>query len=778
MDIVNDTKQIYTEVSNLNPFAVFLISFIGLMLTLFFVYIFRNSLIESYGKKIYLWFFVLIALNLVNILFITGYYQTRYKKIVGKPGFQGDIGDAGDIGKNTTCSYCMDSSELGIQYTDKYYLISKISKTTNIVGEISLWRGVGMLGLASLGDTVFAQKNQTKLRTYMAGFGSKPPKDFKKLNEISDGMNRITLWEPIPPKGYSFLGHFATIGSTKPNVNLVACLPSGCLIKSYNTVYVASFPAVDIIPSYTKKPIKFCSFWQTQLNHMICKVTDNPYTTNSVYYNIVDGHPDYYDIKNKEPVQEMLMELEQILKSKPSVIYHMQKDTMNGIKFNPIFIDSNRNTQGKIIEFTINAKPLNTIMNNIPTIENFISYLIEAFSYITNLIKDNDAPTKFINDSNTPGNTPFNTLKKIIEKTKDNENAINTVKTFLKIFKSNPSITMKAFQDNMKTFGVSTNDYVDMSIEERTQNLLNILNSIEITEMNTAINKLKSLGIEAESQLGLFDIYAKKKSAEKEASYSMNEEPSPDQTLYDDLFYLFPMGFNDQISATEADSLDGGFYLDNIENRQRKNFINYIRTFVKPLTYSYSFKKSCIMFVDSDPERNQVINDLLKIYNMVGTSLENINKLGTCDSPTKMTKLYENLMIRIDKQFKMIDGYKEKIANQEFSYFATSRLKWLLTEMNKYYMDIKENCKSDERSRLNNEIRNIKTQLSKDFDYTVDLDEYDLKIKNVNQLIEKMDTDSLTIKQLKQIADIFAKNLSQLIKEVRKSRPNVSRNKK
>jgi YesN/AraC family two-component response regulator len=93
-------------------------------------------------------------------------------------------------------------------------------------------------------------------------------------------------------------------------------------------------------------------------------------------------------------------------------------------------------------------------------------------------------------------------------------------------------------------------------------------------------------------------------------------------------------------------------------------------------------------------------------------------------------------------------------------------------------MDIKENCKSDERSRLNNEIRNIKTQLSKDFDYTVDLDEYDLKIKNVNQLIEKMDTDSLTIKQLKQIADIFAKNLSQLIKEVRKSRPNVSRNKK
>ncbi len=770
MDIVNDTQNIYDEVTSLNPFVVFLVSFIGLMLTLFFVYIFRNSLIESYGKQIYLWFFVLIALNLVNILFITGYYQNRYKKIIGKPGFQGEIGDSGSIGKNTTCSYCSDSSELGIQYTDKYYIISKISKTTNIVGEISLWRSVGMLGLSSLGDTVFSQKNQTKLRTYMAGFGSQPPKDFKKLTEISDGVNRIVLWEPIPPKGYSFLGHFATLNSTKPNVNLVACLPTTCLIKSYNFSYVASFPAIDIIPSYTKKPIRFCSFWQTQLNHMICKVSDGPYTTNSVYYNIVEGHPEYYDIKNKTPIQEMVIELEQLLKSKPSVIYHVEKDTNMGIKFNPIFVDSKRNSKGKIIEFNVYAKPLNTIMNNIPTIENFISYFIESFVYINKLMEENDTPVKFNNDSNMPDKTPFITLKRLVDKTKNNENTQNIVISFMKIFKGSPSITMKAFQDNQKTFGVTTNDYVDMTIEQKTQNFLNILNNIEITEINKAITKLKSLGVEAESQLGLFDIYAKKKSAEREASYSLKEEPNPENTLYDDLFYLFPMGLNDQICTTEEDSLDGGFYLDNIENRQRKNFINYIRTFTKPMSFSYSFRKQCIMFVETDPDRNQIINDLMTIYNMVGTTLENINKLGTCDSPSKMTKLYNNLMIRIDKQFKMIDGYKDKIANQEFSYFATSRLKWLLNEMNNYYKDIKDNCKSDERSRLNNEIRNDKNRLWNDFKYTVDFEQYELEIENINMIVDTMDTDQLTVVQLKKISEILSKNLSQKIKEVRNKR--------
>jgi hypothetical protein len=775
MDIVNDTQKIYDEVNSLNPFVVFLISFIGLMLTLFFVYIFRNSLIESYGKQIYLWFFVLIALNLVNILFITGYYQTRYKNIVGKPGFEGDIGDLGSIGQNTTCSYCSNESELGIQYTDKYYLISKISKTTNIVGEISLWRSVGMLGLSSLGDTVFSQKNQTKLRTYMAGFGSQPPKDFKKINEISDGVNRITLWEPIPPKGYSFLGHFATIGSTKPNVNIVACLPSTCLIQSYNFLYVASFPSIDIIPSYTKTPIKFCSFWQTQLNHMICKVSDAPYITNSVYYNIVQGHPEYYDIKNKSPIQDKIIELEQMLKNKPSVIYHMQKDTVKGVKFNPIFVDSKRNPKGKVIELTVNAKPLNTIMNNIPTMENFISYFMDSLIYINKLIQENDSPLKFNNDSNMPGKTAFITLKRLIEKTKKNENAFNTVIIFCKIFKANPAITMKAFQDEKKTFGVTTNNYIDMTIEEKTQNFLNILNIIEISEINTAITKLKSIGIEAESQLGLFDIYAKKKSAEKEASYSFKEEPNPENTLYDDLFYLFPMGFNDQISATEEDSLDGGFYLDNIENRQRKNFINYIRTFTKPITFSYSFKKNCIMFIETDPERNQIITDLLKIYNMVGATLENITNLGTCDSPSKITKLYNNLMIRIDKQFKMIDGYNEKIANQEFSYFATSRLKWLLNEMNNYYRDIKDNCKSDERSILNNKIRNDKTRLWEDFKYTVDFEKYKLEIENINTIVDTMDTDELTVVQLKKIYEILSKNLSQKIKEVRNKKGNTNK---
>ena len=108
-------------------------------------------------------------------------------------------------------------------------------------------------------------------------------KSFKKLMVISDGVNVTTIWEPEPMRGYSCLGHFATLGSNPPDKSQVACLPTECLVKSNTLAYVASFPAIDIIPSFANKNLKFCSFWSTPLNHLYCKVSTDNYYTNSLY---------------------------------------------------------------------------------------------------------------------------------------------------------------------------------------------------------------------------------------------------------------------------------------------------------------------------------------------------------------------------------------------------------------------------------------------------------------------------------------------------------------
>lgn len=792
MDVKEDIQNISQGVVQLNPFVVFMVSFMGLLLTLFFVFIFRKTLKDSYGNRVYFWFIFLIALNLINIMFMTGYYQSRYQKVIGKSGPKGIEGNLGKKGESNICGYCADSTEIGIQYSTKYYSIARITKTTNILGEIGIWRAIGMLGLSSLGDTVFAQKNPSKLRTYMAGYGSQPPTDFKKLIEISDGLNKITLWQPIPPKGYSFLGHFAVNGMRKPEKSLVACLATECLIQSYSMVYVASFPAIDIIPSYANKKIKFCSFWLTPLNHLYCKVSDSNYTTNSVYYNLVEGHPEYYDGKLKEPILNKLEEVKTLLQDKPSVIYHAQKITSNNVKFNTIFVENIRDTKGKITGSNVHSISFNKIMNAINTFDSYIDFFQNSFNYINKIIEDNnngnnnsgsDIFVKFINDDNSPEQSVFKTLENKIKQINGNQDNFKTILTFMRVFKTNPATVMKAFQDENKTFGVPTTDFIDMSIDEKKTGFNGILNSLSIEEFKAALNKLKTIGLEQTDQLALFDIYGKKKSAEQQASYEIVEETDPSLTLWDDLFYLFPAGLDDQIAATEEASIEGGFYLDDVENRQRKNFIDYIKTFTKPNLVSYAFRKKCMMFIDTDQERNETISELARVYTSVGGKLAQINQVDACDNPAKLIKLYDNLMIRIDKQFRSIQGYKEKIANQEFSYFPTSRLKWLLNEMNNYYGEIKNGCKSDERTRIINQIRITKDQLKNDYNFKVDFNNYDFKSTtpinkvnpdtnepiDLNAKIDRLDTDDLSLKQLKEILDILETNLSQKMKPLKPS---------
>jgi hypothetical protein len=314
-----------------------------------------------------------------------------------------------------------------------------------------------------------------------------------------------------------------------------------------------------------------------------------------------------------------------------------------------------------------------------------------------------------------------------------------------------------------------------MSFDEKKKSLLSIIKSLELDEMAAALDKLKSYGVEAKSQLGMLDLKEKSQSTKIQSVFDTTEMPDASLTLWDDLYYLFPAGFDEQIAANEEESINGGFNLLSIENRQKKNFVDYIKTFIKPIIPTYSFRKKCVMMIDADPERDKVTVELVKIYNAVKDRLYQIAETNSCDNIQQINSLYDRLMLKISKQFGMIDGYMDKIANQEFSYFATSRLKWLTNEMNTYYGQIKTLCKSDERIRILNEIRNIKNQLKNDYQTYVDmdlkeneiLDIHGEPIQDMKSKVELMDLNDLSIEQLKQIREIFRKNLSNKIKETK-----------
>ena len=67
---------------------------------------------------------------------------------------------------------------------------------------------------------------------------------------------------------------------------------------------------------------------------------------------------------------------------------------------------------------------------------------------------------------------------------------------FINIYKNNPAVVTRAFQDPQETFGVPYILYVNMSFEEKKQSFLSILKSLDVQEIVAAIGKLKNYGIE------------------------------------------------------------------------------------------------------------------------------------------------------------------------------------------------------------------------------------------------------------------------------------------
>jgi hypothetical protein len=97
--------------------------------------------------------------------------------------------------------------------------------------------------------------------------------------------------------------------------------------------------------------------------------------------------------------------------------------------------------------------------------------------------------------------------------------------------------------------------------------------------------------------------------------------------------------------------------------------------------------------------------------------------------------------------------------------------------MNTYYGQIQTLCKSDQRVKILNEIRVIKNQLKNDYQTYVNMDQQDTKIldindepiENIQTKVDNMDFNDLTLDQLKQIREIFRKNLSDKIKEIKQN---------
>ena len=108
------------------PLQVTLYTFIIILLT-GIVYIFKDTLDKSALRDHYMWIYVLIILNIINIIIVLTYYYNRKGTFIGSEGEKGELGLRGDVGNNMNCSLCQ--TNIFMVSTSRYDNITQLNFT-------------------------------------------------------------------------------------------------------------------------------------------------------------------------------------------------------------------------------------------------------------------------------------------------------------------------------------------------------------------------------------------------------------------------------------------------------------------------------------------------------------------------------------------------------------------------------------------------------------------------------------------------------------------------
>jgi len=771
------------------PQTISFIAFCGFFISTIFLYIYKDIIQANYGKHVFWWFFALLLINLINVSGSSLYYVHKTGKFIGMRGISGEKGKAGESGDLRVCGFCKNKDEIGVVYSTQSYNLGKLGNSSSLTGELTFWRPYGQSGLRPIGDTVFQGSEGSQTQNYLVGVGGKDPINYKKIVYIQE--YDLTFWRPEPPKGYLSLGDLVIKGKNKPDKYHSVCINEKCMSEtdSKQIRYVATYPEFTEI-NEDGNEIKFLSVWMTNLNTFYISYSDEDYSNNTLWYNLTRGSSEYYDKKDKKANQDKIDEFVEFLKTKVSIIPRDTNENI-GISVNSSFIENQTDSNGKIILYVFNGILYEKDVNKLNEFE-FWKYFMEIvkiilllynrvgergieFKYIdsiedlsirqTGYLLDNLFPSR--DDDMKPdefegGYSKDDNINFVI---KDLESIINT-------FLSNPNQVL------LQISGQKITDW-----KKRRYQFAKILSDELLSErsirnhLKPILDKLKKQGMLLNQKNNQGNNYNQKNnqlnqkgggsiplSQKLVSKVKFKKKLYDNLNLYDDLVYLFPSTFNEQIASDEEGLIYGGYLItgNNPTAIQRRNFINYLRTLLIPNRPTYYFLDKCLVFPNADNERKQIIFDIKTIYSNIDKQISSLNNYENCANPQEVQRYYQLMIRRMDKYFNNISGYNEKLNRQEFHYFSTGRLKWLIEELNKYLEFIKGRCISNERIKISSQIRLLiqETYTNKCFP-NLQSPEIKNKFKHIKNYLDKISQnnfDEFKISEMKFLRDELIKS--------------------
>ena len=727
-------EDFFTEVYNYDyeiPITVkiFTLAIILVIICIIFISS-KDSITTVLLKNNYMWVFIVVAINLINMIVVLFYYQYKkdYLKKSGDVGKEGQQGQRGERGKYITCSLC--DTDVNLQKSSKYSKVvnlkesvfinennNKLLKKTNkfykqyeefglLIEDIDVESIFGSSGIKELESTYIKyalknSKNEDMIKLSQSN-------NIIEINYILTTLNILiistvheyiglllanlmelllssslkSITKSLSNNMFEYPGSFYNVGGSKigffslgdtvfnedsPN-RIKAFLANGDIRNPVDFDKMSSFP-VNTIGEFNELKTELYTIWRPR--------APKGYESIGDIVKIGDSKPENNVIGclNKNCLDELEIEDCELA----FMYYGIEDEYKDILSFNQFNKINTSYDLEEIIKGLVNANnmfsiysvwrtPLNTFYVN-TTNNNVLS----NNSVIYNLIEGNP---------------------KLLDKygivTEKAKKFITSRLKKIKLSKIVRSLILRAYYIN----------FYQKKLKRKKIDLKKIDYYEKLKKQKTDLNyRFKNRYISRKDyNKELSDIYIKinKKPIEELVNTYISKLKNIDKfvankvDLYDILFTVIPGGYDTLIYVNKSEENSGGIELLSIQ----AEILKLCKAVIPPIKPVYNIKNECLSFQKIDLKRQRLIkkikNYLDEVKKMEGIKKDHERYCGDrFEEVENNFKLLESYLL---KYLAHIPNGYTKLINLEFDDIPTTRLKIIAEKFKEFSIFLREKC--------------------------------------------------------------------------------------
>lgn len=635
----------------------------------------------------YMWFIFITILNLLTILIVFIYYNTKKDSYIGKKGRRGKKGSRGKQGRSVSCNYC--KNNIYLQRVRKSDIIATLNtKTTDfkaIYDNVNYFDSIinnGNINYDSFVNGILLSKSVSSDELESVN----KFRDLMKSNSISIYLIKIindtitkasestygTIRNPVGKVGYTPIGDCVYGGLEDFELN--------SFMANGNVMYPTSYNKLITFTSYNEKSddIDKYTIWrpvgqEVSIAGFKGEVNKNMFIPLGDVCRFGEDTP---NLNEYITISETCLDEINPLDSTLIFIYVGSIDyTVQSYDYtqsNSYLIQNKIPSNIQI--FSVWRTPMNTFLTN--TSMNNNNDLING-SIAINMSNGLDA---YLNDYGNISTTAKGEMVKRLQIIQ-----IPKILSAMIICRHYDIELRKELVYYVNRFKATIPEFSQFDANNSTLgDLMNLINTTQTTYNKYNDNLIKNASINLKSGT-TYDASKEKhlpsqltkiydSTNNKLLTISVNIENS--NSLYDIINVLFDNSIDTRIAIDAEGIAEGGIFMNEIQ----ETIIRLCKVMFPPNKPSYTIKDDCLGTMVLDRERENVIKDLTKAIDSYNKLMDDINKdTEKYVSVIQSVNQYENIMtIKMGQLCGHINNYMTKISNMDLDEFTTSRLKSII----------------------------------------------------------------------------------------------------